>query len=606
MTDPYASYLRQADDHFAKGEIVKAGQIWQAILKQQPTHAEARAGLIKVKQILDEQKAQASAATVPPSPRPVIPGVTAAPPEVSAPEPVAPPPPPPPAPTAVAEVSPEEIDKLLREGCTLYDMGQTEDALKKWEKLLSLAPNHAMARDYMNGARRELGLAPLAVGEAPTHEPEPEPVASSAAPAIAHGEDIDKLLREAVQLYDMGLPEEAVAKWEKALELEPHRTDIQGYIKQAKAELDKQPSAPTQPTASPSAPTKPLAADPALVEVKIRQGEHLLTLQRFDEAVFTFKQALDLQPGHPRAAAGLVQAQARHQAPQPEATPSFGLPIGVELDGPTKVEMAPTPAPEPASQEAPAAQPPSSLTRTLPPQREGLKVPSGMGKAQELFDRVPQLRDPKVIVGVVGGLILFGLTCSFVNTRRAEGRRQDAVRSVAQSAVAEVAQESQSVDLNESPAMVRAEVKEALGAEPLLAYLRAEYLVKLSPGDGSAAQLLEKAKADLPGGISGASLAEAQRHLQDRNLDAAAKVYDALLRADPANSDLRQRAARVQLALAVANAGQEKWDEAKSHLLQGRAMQPGDRVWALRLRMLELAQAQPKGPQRDSWLSFLG
>ncbi len=601
-TDPYAAYLRQADEHFAKGEIVKAGQIWQAILKQQPTHAEARAGLIKVKQLLDEQKAQAAAATVPPSPRPSIPA--AAEPPAAAPEPT-------PAPiaapvAAVEEASPEEIDRLLREGCTLYDMGQIEDALKKWDKLLSLAPNHAMARDYANGARRELGLPLLGAGEVPAPVVEAPAVFSSAAPVADHGEDVDKMLREAVQLYDMGLPEEAVAKWEKALELEPHRTDIQGYIKQAKAELDKQSSAPTQPTTSPSAPTKPVAADPALVEVKIRQGEHLLTLQRFDEAVFTFKQALDLHPGHPRATAGLAQAQARHQAPPAEPEPSFGLPVGLELDRPTKVEMASSPEPEPAHEAPQAAQPPSSLTRTLPPQREGLKVPSGMGKAQELFDRVPQLRDPKIIVGAVGGLLFLGLTCSFVRTRQAEGRRQDAVRSVAQSAVAEVAQESQSVDLNESPAVVRAEVKEALGAEPLLAYLRAEYLVKLSPGDGSAAQLLEKAKADLPGGISGASLAEAQRHLQDRNLDAAAKVYDALLRADPSSTDLRQRAARVQLALAVAYAGQEKWDDAKSHLLQGRAMQAGDRVWALRLRMLELAQAQPKGPQRDSWLAFLG
>ena len=49
-TDPYAPYLRQADDLFANGDIVKAGQIWQAILKQQPGHTTARERLLAVKQ----------------------------------------------------------------------------------------------------------------------------------------------------------------------------------------------------------------------------------------------------------------------------------------------------------------------------------------------------------------------------------------------------------------------------------------------------------------------------------------------------------------------------------------------------------------------------
>jgi hypothetical protein len=44
--DPFAPHLRMADDLFAQGDIVKAGQIWQAILKQDPGHGEARAILV--------------------------------------------------------------------------------------------------------------------------------------------------------------------------------------------------------------------------------------------------------------------------------------------------------------------------------------------------------------------------------------------------------------------------------------------------------------------------------------------------------------------------------------------------------------------------------
>ncbi|HJV22415.1 MAG TPA: hypothetical protein VJ570_06950, partial [Holophagaceae bacterium] len=63
--DPYAPYLKQAAALFAQGETLKAGQIWQAILKQQPAHVEAREGLLKVKATLELQKATAASASPP-------------------------------------------------------------------------------------------------------------------------------------------------------------------------------------------------------------------------------------------------------------------------------------------------------------------------------------------------------------------------------------------------------------------------------------------------------------------------------------------------------------------------------------------------------------
>ena len=71
-TDPYLPYLRQADELFAHGEIVKAGQIWQAILKQHPSHTEARVGLMAVKErLLALREAENTATSLPPlAPRP--------------------------------------------------------------------------------------------------------------------------------------------------------------------------------------------------------------------------------------------------------------------------------------------------------------------------------------------------------------------------------------------------------------------------------------------------------------------------------------------------------------------------------------------------------
>ena len=68
-SDPYSTYLSQADALFNQGEMVKAGQIWQAILKQQPAHAEARQRLLDLKQHLLALREREVATPLPPPPR---------------------------------------------------------------------------------------------------------------------------------------------------------------------------------------------------------------------------------------------------------------------------------------------------------------------------------------------------------------------------------------------------------------------------------------------------------------------------------------------------------------------------------------------------------
>lgn len=596
--DPYAPYLKQADELFAQGETLKAGQIWQAILKQQPGHAAAREGLLKVKAILELQKAAATAPVeAPPAPAP-------APEPAPAPQPE---PEPEPAPVAVvapapARLSDEEIERLLREGNTLYDMGQTEDALRKWELLVAGAPDHRLGRQYANGARKELGLPPLGDHEvpSPTHVHAAAPAAPTASPD--HGEDVDRILREAVQLYDMGLPEEAIGKWERALELEPHRAEIRRYLEDAKAEVARHAAAPTAPpTPRPSAPTAPVPSAAVQVDLKVKQGEHLLGMQRFDEARFTFQQALDLDPGHAGAREGLRRAQAGEGA----RTPSFPTETnpGTLGGGITLVDYEPR---APKSAEVPAATPPASLTKTLPPQREGLKVPSQLGGLGAVLEANPFLKDPKFLGITFGAVVLTLGSCTFIQGQRKESARKEAVKAAHAAAIAAVAKEAEAKDLVESLGDVKSEAEEALSLDPLRAYLRAEFLLKLAPGDAGGSQLLVKARAALPGGVTGATPAELQKHLQERNLDAAAKVLDALLREDPSSLELRQKGSRLHLALAQAFAQQEKWDEARLALLRGRALSPGDKTWQARLHLLEIIQGLPKGVQRDAWLAFLG
>lgn len=587
--DPYAPYLRQADELFAAGDLVKAGQIWQAILKREPGHALARTRLLEVKRRLEAPATPpVVAAPVPPPAPPVV--ADAAP--AMAVEPVPPPPAvavPAPVPAPPPGVEPE---RLVIEGCTLYDMGQLEDALKKWEMVLALDPDHRLAREYANGARRDLGLPPLGGPAAPAPlEPEAGPAAE---------EDLDKLLHEAVQLYDIGLVEDAVSKWERALALDPGRADVRAYLNQARAELARRTPAPA-PTQAAAPAVQSTGPDPSLLDLKLRQAEHLLTLQRPEEAAFTFQQALALDPGNARARQGLE----RCRRPEPTAAPVRPAAAALELDAQGRIPMA---VAEPSDitliVEAPAVTPPASLVKAAAP-RTGLSL-SLPTLAEGPLAHLPWLREPRVLAMLGGGLVVLLLGGGVIHRYRKDQALKEAVQSARAAALAPVSREAQAVDLAESPADIRQEAEQALDqGDALRAYLRAGTLLRRNPGDAAAADLLERSKAALPGGAVGASLAEYQKHLQAGDLDAAAKVMDALLRAAPDDVDLRQRAARLQLALCEAHASQGKWDEAALDLQRGRALYPDDRAWQARLVLLKQVKALPKN-QRGDWIGLLG
>lgn len=602
-TDPYAPHLRQADDFFAQGEVVKAGQIWQAILKQQPTHQEARERLLGVKQHLLALREAQAAQSAPPAPEPIA---------VAAPEPepaigVAPEPEPEPisapipAPVMVdpRSTSPEaplsgvseppkittghqDPERLLAEGCTLYDMGQLQDALKKWEQVLALDPAHALARGYANGARRELGLGPLHA------EPAPVPVSVAAHHA---DEDIDKLLREAVQLYDMGLTEEAITKWERILALEPERHEIEGYLREARKEVGQPTSAAVVPT-----PAATAALESENLDLKLRQAEHLLGLQRHEEAAFTFQQALHLDPGNARALGGLERCRKPAGRPAPETRPTAPV---MTLDAQGRIAMAEDDYPAPGEPQGVA--PPAALQQTSTAPRKGPSLPDRLREATE---HMPWLKEPKFLAAIGGGLLAVIVVLAIVHGYRKEQALKEEVRAARAAAVAPVAQQAQAPALTEASEALRQEAESAMGVDPLRAYLRAEALVKASPGDAAGAQLLEKARAGLPGGVSGASLPEFQKHLQNGDLEAARKVLDALLRAQPDSPDLRSRAGRLHLTLCFAHASQAKWEEAEEDLLRGRALFPGDKTWQVRLKLLEKVKALPKN-QQAAWISLL-
>jgi tetratricopeptide (TPR) repeat protein len=579
--DPYATYLRQADDFLAQGEIVRAGQIWQAILKQQPSHPEARAGLLAVKERLLVLR-QAEAGGPPPAP----PGLE--PPGNSILKPAFPVIDPP---STAHDESPVSVsgedcpgapdpERLLAEGCTLYDMGQTGDALRKWEQLLAQHPDHALARNYANGARRELGLPPVQA-----------PATSAPAPGSSphFEEDTETLLQEAIQLYDMGLVAEAIAKWERVLVLEPQRPEVADYLRRARIEVGSSPAAAGAVVAPGPTGSEP----PESLDLKLRQAEHLLLLQRHEEAAFTFQQALGLDPGNASALRGLERCRRPngHSASAPDRRPLPPPVLAPDVQGQLSV----------AGEEPQAIAPPAALLKLPPAKREGLSLPA---RVQEAVEPFPWLKNPRILGAALGGLLILVIGFSLVHSYRKDRELKSEVRAARAAATAPVAQQTQVPDLAESPASIREEAEATLVTDPLRAYLRAATLLGRNAGDAASAQLLEKARAGLAGGVTGASLPEFQKHLQAGDLEAALRVIDALLRAQPDDADLRTRAARLDLTLCFDHANQGKWEEAREDLLRGRALFPGDKTWQARLKLLEQVKALPKD-QRASWIPLL-
>ena len=610
--DPYARYLQQAEELFAGGEIVRAGQIWQAVLKAVPDHAGARAGLGRVKEALDAKAEleRMAASLALPEPGPATVSIPLPPPPAPEPEPavsfgalelpVAPAQVPAPAsvPAPTQAMDEDTQEKLLREGCTLYDMGQVEDALKKWDQLLAAVPNHAMALEYARGARAE-------VGEAPVHASAPAAPEPTTREVPVYGEDeeaADKLLREGCLLYDMGLPEEAVGKWEQAVKLAPHRADIQGFLDNARKDLATQAiPAIDLPTTAVAMPAGSSAADE-----KVRQGEHLLNLQRFEEAAFTFQQALDLDPNHAGAQDGLARSRARQSAPKASPSASTG-PVRVEATPrpePMRIEMdRAEPEPEPA---APAAvQPPTALTKPAPAPRQGLQI-----KAPEALDisKIPDwAKDPKIWAAAAGAILLTVVGVIWYQGHARDSQLQADVAAAHQAAVAKAARDAQVPDLSENDGTILSEGQQALSqGDAVRAYLRAQTLLKQNPSNGAAAQLLDKARASLPlNTLVGATAEEYQKHIQEGDLDLAGKVMDTLLRTNPDDPGLRAQAARLYLRLAEDHASQDRWSDAQVDLQRGRALSPEDSAWGARMALLPKIQGMPKG-DRALWIAMLG
>ncbi len=669
MADPFEPYLNQAEGLFQAGDIVKAGQIWQAILKRVPDHAIAKAGLNRVKQHFNvrsthdqvpEDNPGASAGTTTRAPEvsdatrkevaqlieqgctlydaghiedahqrwekalqkdpnhPLARGyinmarklldlplleIKAAPlPERSkdgrstAPQGTGSQtqsltegdlPPRPrdldqPAPPPEIPPEPEDDDTLLRKGCTLFDMGQLEDAKRAWERLLFLNPHHPQVKGYLRQVRRELYLDPLPELE----ESEAEVAAQASEPTEDTYDRLEQLVKDGVQLYDMGMVAEAVARWEQVLETRPDHSDALGYLEMARRDPNRTtmaPPPPPPPIPTPRAPEPPATAAPNYeIQQALTQCERLMQFQRFEEAVEMYQRILQADPGNTRALQGYSQARSMAQAMSAPPPPPV-------------VEAAP---PEPPPVDPPAAV--QAKAMALP--RKGLEPPEALKKVT-----LPTwATSPKVLAIIGGGAILLLVAFFSVKVYLRDARLKQDIQQAKTAAAAVVARSTQVQPLEETPEGLRIASERAFPEDPLLGYLHAQALLKLQPDSPAAPNLIERAK-NMLGALPPPTQTpkDVDRLVAEGNLDEAKRVVLLLLNVDPEQAELRQKGARIALTMAQLNAHKELWDDARENLVLAHALQPQGKAGLARLRLLDHIRTLPKA-ERGSWIPLLG
>lgn len=614
--DPFETYLKRAAALFDSGDIVQAGQIWQAILKKKPDHEIARAGLYKVKLHFDARATQGGL-VVAKAAEPASPASES---DVRA--------------TAGGLPVPQdpEIVRLLEQGCTLYDAGHLEDALNKWVQVLAKDPNNVLAKGYITGARRTLGDAAVAVPPAPEAPPAPAP-APLPVPAVEPDVDVERLLRDGCTLFDMGQTEDALKKWEEILAHDPAHALARAYVQDARRDLGLPPlqegerpvPAPTaMPSAAPVATSEPIDEQ---LEKLIRDGVQLYDMGMVSEAQAKWQQVLDHSPGHREAEDYLAMARRDQQAAppsakptakapaasMPNASPSHGFqgftpvapaaPLELAFEEPLAKPAAPAasePEPPPAAGPAQPVAVPSALTTGLQKARNGFNL----AETVQRISLPGWVASPVFILGTITGVVVIVIGSFYYAQHRKDTALRQAVASFRATATAPVARNAAIPTVQLTADALRRDAESSVSADPLLSYFLAQELTRLEPGDAAAAQLLDRAKAGLAEGLEPVTLADFERQLKEGELEAADRSMVMLLRQSPDDVVLRERAARLCGVLAQAFAAKERWSEAEELLRRAQAMFPADRSWAAKSMLLSGLRSLPKR-ERTAWIQLL-
>jgi len=120
-----------------------------------------------------------------------------------------------------------EVERLVQQGVSLYEIQDYESAIKVWERALELDPSNRIVQDYINNVK---ALA----------EPESEAVPAPASPARKLGkEELVAIYNEAMGLFKEHHYQAAIEKWNIILEVHPNHKETLVCIERANTALNR-------------------------------------------------------------------------------------------------------------------------------------------------------------------------------------------------------------------------------------------------------------------------------------------------------------------------------------------------------------------------------
>lgn len=119
----------------------------------------------------------------------------------------------------------EAMDKHYFRGIDYYAEGEFEKAVKEWDEVLRIDPEHKGAQEYIDKARDKIAGATSGERERRATAKTPEE------------EKIEVYYRQGISFYLAGAFRDAVSQWEEVLRMEPSHKGARDYIAKAKERL---------------------------------------------------------------------------------------------------------------------------------------------------------------------------------------------------------------------------------------------------------------------------------------------------------------------------------------------------------------------------------